>query len=847
MIVRKETSIAQCIFLLISVIGALFVSMFLVSPLPAFADETTVTFQSDSVEGVAIYYTVTDSDTVAVGRENTAQGTNYAIDSGYSGSLTIPSQVQYNDTTYDVTAIQARAFSNGWNAGCILTEVILPATLQSIGEHAFSYTSLVKVDTASAANLLSIGKAAFQTCKYLDSIVIPAKVATVGSYAFAYNDVLASVTFATGSEIVTMGTGAFSGSSSKGGSLTTFTIPASLTTIPGEILQYQRKLTTVTFEGSSYEAIGDRAFAGCTSLAAIDIPSLTGTSNQIGMGSFYGCTALATIVFTSDANTYSCKSLDSNGPFWLCTGLKNVVYHGTAWGMLVNSMAGTTTGDGFPSTSDEYYYHTVTFYASQSDAEAGYNPLGYARVRNDVTVAVINSGALSVTGISPELFQDGGSIPDLSSGSAWAFEGDLAVSDVLSNSCYAYQISKYDMNQATIEMDAETFAYTGEPINIGYLVSASSGTVLQNGTDYTAIIYKDGVVIDADKVIERGTYTLEITGIGEYAGSLTTSFNVGVMAAAWEWLYGDDRYQTMQAVVRAAFPEKGTTDTIILASGTNFPDALAASSLAGLENAPIVLTDGSKLSDAAATEIRRLAVRNVVVIGGSGAISDSVVEEVKNLSTRPSVSRVSGADRYATAAKIYTVAKGSGLGASGTAIICSGWTAADALSIAPYAYATKSPIFLTNGEGVLDEATCTIIKDAGFTRVILAGGSAPVSEAVKIQLANAGLIFERWSGDDRYGTSVSIAENSVEEGILTYDNAVLVNGTNAAFPDALSASALCGQKSSVLLLVDDNTAGKRAVDEILSPQRYTITTGYFVGGESRIPTSFRNMVLALWE
>lgn len=53
-------------------------------------------------------------------------------------------------------------------------------------------------------------------------------------------------------------------------------------------------------------------------------------------------------------------------------------------------------------------------------------------------------------------------------------------------------------------------------------------------------------------------------------------------------LAGDTRYQTMGRIVSTAFPRH--SDTVVVASGDNFPDALSASSLAGGLNAPIILT-----------------------------------------------------------------------------------------------------------------------------------------------------------------------------------------------------------------------------------------------------------------
>ena len=52
-------------------------------------------------------------------------------------------------------------------------------------------------------------------------------------------------------------------------------------------------------------------------------------------------------------------------------------------------------------------------------------------------------------------------------------------------------------------------------------------------------------------------------------------------------LGGDNRYQTMAKIVSTGFT---TSDSVVVATGQNFPDALSASALAGALDCPVVLT-----------------------------------------------------------------------------------------------------------------------------------------------------------------------------------------------------------------------------------------------------------------
>lgn len=94
-------------------------------------------------------------------------------------------------------------------------------------------------------------------------------------------------------------------------------------------------------------------------------------------------------------------------------------------------------------------------------------------------------------------------------------------------------------------------------------------------------------------------------------------------------LAGDTRYDTMSRIVQAGGWKTG--GTVVVASGSNYPDALAASGLSGVLNAPVVLTDGKVLSEQAADRIRELAPSKIVVAGGPAALSYGVETALASL------------------------------------------------------------------------------------------------------------------------------------------------------------------------------------------------------------------------
>lgn len=120
----------------------------------------------------------------------------------YSGIVSIPDHVSFNDTIYSVTSIGGGAF-----IGCSgLTSVVLPQSITRIKSYAFmlcnslesiiipnSVTQIEESVFSGCRNLKSIAipnsvtkikEFAFWECLHLDSITIPNSVTSIGAYAF---------------------------------------------------------------------------------------------------------------------------------------------------------------------------------------------------------------------------------------------------------------------------------------------------------------------------------------------------------------------------------------------------------------------------------------------------------------------------------------------------------------------------------------------------------------------------------------------------------------------------------------------------------------------------------------
>ena len=179
--------------------------------------------------------------------------------------------------------------------GCSsLTSITMPATVQKIGNYAFENCTKLKTVKLNDG-LLTIGKKAFYSCKALKKVKIPKSVLKIGSYAFAKCAALTSFTFATDSQLMSMGTGVLSNDKK----LTKIKLPGKLTAVPSKAFKNDTKLASITI-GKSVTKIGAEAFNGCKAVKKVTIPTKVQT---IGEKAFYNCKKLKNVSIKSKALT----------------------------------------------------------------------------------------------------------------------------------------------------------------------------------------------------------------------------------------------------------------------------------------------------------------------------------------------------------------------------------------------------------------------------------------------------------------------------------------------------------------------------------------------------------------
>lgn len=194
-----------------------------------------------------------------------------------------------------------------------------------------------------------------------------------------------------------------------------------------------------------------------------------------------------------------------------------------------------------------------------------------------------------------------------------------------------------------------------------------------------------------------------------------------------ERLAGADRYGTSAAVSAASYARPAPV--VYVASGTAFADSLSGAPVAARAGAPLLLVRPDSVPAPVASELRSLRPGRVVVLGGTGVVSSRTASELGRI-TGASVSRLAGADRYATAARISAASYRPDVPA---VYVANGTAFADALSGAPVAGMHEVPVLLVTRD-TIPAAVAQELRRLSPGRVVVLGGTGVVSERVADQL-----------------------------------------------------------------------------------------------------------------
>lgn len=221
-------------------------------------------------------------------------------------SVTIPATVKINGTTYKVTAIDKHGF-------CQYTENTQTYTYNgksyTIDGSDYNNTVLQSVTFEQPSNITTIGSYAFNSCTKLESIVIPNSVTSMGTAAFKGCISLTDVRFQTKEDgtvnLKTIPTQCF-----RYCPFTSIEIPEGITTIGDEAFQFNLYLKTMKLP-NTLTTIGTHFLCDAKSITTLTIPA---SVTYIDGAAFHGCENLKTVYLLGPASTLKAKD-DSSKTF----------------------------------------------------------------------------------------------------------------------------------------------------------------------------------------------------------------------------------------------------------------------------------------------------------------------------------------------------------------------------------------------------------------------------------------------------------------------------------------------------------------------------------------------------
>lgn len=574
-------------------------------------------------------------------------------------------------------------------------------------------------------------------------------------------------------------------------SLQRIDIPEGVTSISNSAFGYCKSLQQVNLP-DSLRKIGYNSFGNCTSLQDLQIPADVA---EIGGGAFINCTSLESVSLPSNIQQINHSTFEN------CTSLKSI---------------------DLPISVRNIYEHA--FYKCYDLVNATITP----------NTTNISNNAFDLSGL------ENGTITCVKGSAADSFAQKAGIK----RNYYTDNTDYQNVANSSISLNTYDIGFDGtsaEPKPNVYI----GNKYLYSGSDFD-IYYENNTA--------PGTATIVITGKGKYHGIRTFTFQIDeAEQGSAVRLAGESAADTSARIATEAFPEG--SEWVIIARDDDFADAMSATGLAGVLNAPIVLTDRYSLSDAAARAVQTLGAKKAYIIGGTGAIPGDIEGSLATFGCQTQ-DRIFGYDSWDTSTECAKKIAEHGGNPGSNAVVAMSTNFQDALSISSYAYKYQVPIFLETDEAhgrQLTEAAASAIKELSGT-IYVPGGNGAVPQASVEEVFGRERVV-RLSGWDGYDTSNQIATYMVEHGLLSPSTICLASGApDPKGVDALAGAALAGKAGGVVLLTNANPrfgsistttiegADSEGTSAFLPSHAKDVEQAYILGGKAVMPAELQQRV-----
>ena len=697
------------------------------------------------------------------------------------------------DSTAEITGCKSSAVS-----------VTIPQTLDGkkvtrLADALFAGSSIESVTIPQGIE--AIGGSAFAGCEKLKSVSLPGSVKQLGTaehgFVFLGCKSLEKITLPSG--ITAIEQGLFRGCES----LKSITIPSTVTSIGYQAFGECRGLTVIDLP-EGVKTVDDFAFDGCTSLTAINASDKSSSFCSVD-GVLYNkdrtriikCPALKAYVsipssvfeissacFADNREMTSAVIPSTVGiigkmAFSGCVKLKNIY---------VNSASKNYSAlDGLLYDKDK----TQLLCCPNGKTVLPSLPLSVTRIgcgafygNTSLQTVQLPEG---VTEIDDYAFAHS-AVKDITIGENVKRIGDMAFS-------FCKELTDVTLSKGVETLGERAFSNCTSLKSV-YVPS----TVKTIGTGALGVYSTD---TSADLPVKNFVLYCESTGSegARYAKQQGVSYKT---APSYTRLAGKQRFDTAVAISKETYTK---AETVVIASGLDYADALAGVPLAKAYSCPILLAGKDSLTNETLEEIKRLGAKSVVILGGEGAIGKGVQTAlVQNGISEKSIKRIAGKTRFETAALIA----GELESLTGTqpkeAFVVSYSSFADALSASTAAAIKGAPILYAAKDGELNAQTKACL--AKVEKVYIIGGEGVISGAM-LELAKGATAkkqAERIFGANRYKTCVAVNERFKD--FLGGSKICVAKGLD--FPDALAGGVLAAAKAAPMFLADQSLSNEQA-------------------------------------
>jgi 5'-nucleotidase / UDP-sugar diphosphatase len=253
---------------------------------------------------------------------------------------------------------------------------------------------------------------------------------------------------------------------------------------------------------------------------------------------------------------------------------------------------------------------------------------------------------------------------------------------------------------------------------------------------------RDGLLPAVQAELERlGTTQAVLLG-GTAALSEAVAQDLTAMGITPRRVSGPNRFATAAAVA-AQLAGEDTGGTVFVVKGIDadpgrgWPDAVSAAPYAAFRAAPILLVDTDDATQPTLDAVEDLAPSEVVIVGGTAAVSETTAEGLAEEGR--TVRRLAGDTRYTTSAAVYDEAISFGMDPA-SRWLATGRNWPDTLAAGPAVATFGASLLLVDPE-TLDSSPSTRARlrqlPDVLDEVVLVGGTAAISDAVRTQVGSA--------------------------------------------------------------------------------------------------------------